>query len=245
MQKKASQKHVGAHRKHTVTASAKSRVALVAVATGAVSTAGAGGAAVATATTVHTTEHAQETTPDYVLAADAADLTPEQAPQILEIQEYKPTLNLQGQLEKAIHFNEERVAADEAARAPMAVKPAEGTFTSSFGPRWGTFHAGIDIANSLGTPIRAAEDGVVISAGPASGFGQWVRVQHEDGTITVYGHIETIDVTEGQRVVAGQKIAGMGSRGFSTGVHLHFEVHPGGGAPIDPVPWLAARGISV
>lgn len=124
-------------------------------------------------------------------------------------------------------------------------RPAEGTFTSGFGPRWGSFHAGIDIANALGTPIYAAMAGTVIDSGPASGFGQWIRIQHDDGTITVYGHMQTLGVSVGERVKAGQYIAGMGSMGFATGSHLHFEVHPGGGAAVDPQPWLAARGIKV
>lgn len=124
-------------------------------------------------------------------------------------------------------------------------RPAEGTFTSGFGTRWGTFHAGIDIANAEGTPIYAAMAGTVIDSGPASGFGQWIRIQHDDGTITVYGHMSTLGVSVGERVKAGQYIAGMGSMGFSTGTHLHFEVHPGGGAAVDPQPWLAARGIQV
>ena len=121
----------------------------------------------------------------------------------------------------------------------------QGQYTSGFEMRWGQFHAGIDIANAMGTPIVAAQDGEVISSGPASGFGQWIRIQHDDGTITVYGHMETLDVNVGDHVTAGQKIAGMGSRGFSTGTHLHFEVHPAGGSAIDPVPWLAERGISL
>lgn len=124
-------------------------------------------------------------------------------------------------------------------------RPAEGTFTSGFGTRWGTFHAGIDIANAEGTPIYAAMAGTVIDSGPASGFGQWIRIQHDDGTITVYGHMSTLGVSVGERVKAGQYIAGMGSMGFSTGSHLHFEVHPAGGAAVDPQPWLAARGIQV
>lgn len=124
-------------------------------------------------------------------------------------------------------------------------RPAEGTFTSGFGTRWGTFHAGIDIANAEGTPIYAAMAGTVIDSGPASGFGQWIRIQHDDGTITVYGHMSTLGVSVGERVKAGQYIAGMGSMGFSTGSHLHFEVHPAGGAAVDPQAWLAARGIQV
>ncbi|APU16271.1 metalloendopeptidase-like membrane protein [Actinoalloteichus fjordicus] len=141
----------------------------------------------------------------------------------------------------------EAAAEEEAAPAQATadfVKPTEGTFTSGFGARWGTTHYGIDIANSIGTPIVSATSGTVISAGTASGFGQWVRVQADDGTITVYGHIDTYSVSVGQQVAAGEQIATMGNRGQSTGPHLHFEVHVNG-QKIDPQPWLAARGISV
>ncbi len=137
--------------------------------------------------------------------------------------------NLSDQLNKAVQHSELAAKADELLRAPSSVKPAEGAFTSGFGPRWGAFHAGIDIANVTNTPILAVLDGTVLDSGPAQGYGQWIRLLHDDGTITVYGHMETLDVAVGERVKAGQKIAGMGNRGFSTGTHLHFEVHPNGG----------------
>ena len=124
------------------------------------------------------------------------------------------------------------------------VRPAEGTLTSGFGPRDGTLHAGTDIANSIGTPIFSAMAGEVIDAGPASGFGQWVRVQHNGGLITVYGHVATFTVTVGQQVAAGQQIATMGNEGQSTGPHLHFEVHQDG-TPIDPLPWLRGFGVNI
>ncbi|TLW91649.1 metalloendopeptidase [Saccharomonospora piscinae] len=130
------------------------------------------------------------------------------------------------------------------AAAPGIVKPAEGTFTSGYGARWGTTHYGVDIANSIGTPIKSAMSGTVISSGPASGFGLWVRVQHDNGLITVYGHIDQSLVAVGQRVEAGQQIATMGNRGQSTGPHLHFEIHENG-AKIDPLPWLQAHGITL
>nr|VDG62701.1 peptidase, M23/M37 family [Streptococcus thermophilus] len=226
----------GKHRKQTPN---KGRVALVALTTGAVTT---GGASVATAANSDRIADAQ-TTFDGIDPAEEAGLR--EAPQILAISEYKPVDNLAEQLGKAVEYAEERAAADEAARAPLSMKPAEGTFTSGFGPRWGAMHNGIDIANVVGTPILAVADAVVIDSGPAQGFGNWIRLRHDDGTVTVYGHMETLDVTVGQKVKAGQKIAGMGSRGFSTGSHLHFEVHPDGSTPVDPVPWLAARGITV
>ncbi|GLZ38702.1 M23 family metallopeptidase [Actinokineospora sp. NBRC 105648] len=125
------------------------------------------------------------------------------------------------------------------------VKPAQGRFTSGFGGRWGSTHYGVDIANAIGTPIRSVAAGTVIEAGPASGFGLWVRVQHDDGTVTVYGHVNTILAAKGKRVAAGEQIATMGNRGQSTGPHLHFEVWQAGGRKIDPLPWLRARGITL
>ncbi|MFD9733584.1 M23 family metallopeptidase [Umezawaea sp. NPDC059074] len=138
-----------------------------------------------------------------------------------------------------------KAAAEEAARRPKVVKPAEGSFTSGFGGRWGTTHYGVDIANAIGTPIVSAMDGVVIEAGPASGFGLWVRVQHTDGTVTVYGHVNEIIAGTGTQVKAGDLIATIGNRGQSTGPHLHFEVWLNGGQKIDPQSWLAERGISL
>jgi murein DD-endopeptidase MepM/ murein hydrolase activator NlpD len=140
--------------------------------------------------------------------------------------------------------NAARKAAEEASR-PKTCLPANGTFTSGFGARWGTSHLGIDIANSIGTPIYAASDGTVIQAGPASGFGLWVRLQLDDGTIQVYGHMDSFSVHEGQKVKCGEQIAKIGDRGESTGPHLHFEVWQNGTKKIDPRPWLAARGITV
>lgn len=125
------------------------------------------------------------------------------------------------------------------------VQPVSGTLTSNFGSRWGTHHGGIDIAAPIGTPVLSASDGVVIDAGPAAGFGQWVRVQHDDGTITVYGHIDEYYVGVGQRVAAGETIAAVGNKGQSTGPHLHFEVHDTEGFKVDPKSWLQERGVAV
>jgi murein DD-endopeptidase MepM/ murein hydrolase activator NlpD len=125
--------------------------------------------------------------------------------------------------------------------------PTTGRVTSCYGARWGTTHLGVDIANAIGTPIYAPEEGVVLQAGPASGFGLAVYLQHPDGSITVYGHINQYFVQAGEQVAAGQQIAEIGNKGQSTGAHLHFEVHNGGlyQNRVNPVPWLAARGISL
>jgi murein DD-endopeptidase MepM/ murein hydrolase activator NlpD len=141
-------------------------------------------------------------------------------------------------------------AAAEAAEAaePDAVLPVDGArMTTCFCMRWGTMHWGIDLAAPMLTPEYAAEDGVVVRAGAASGFGQAVYVLGVSGDVTVYGHMEKILVDAGDVVSAGDKIALLGSRGQSTGPHLHFEVHKGGmdGKRIDPVAWLRARGVDI
>ena len=139
-------------------------------------------------------------------------------------------------------------AATEAAR-PTAVLPVPPGYrlTTCYCMRWGVMHEGIDLADPIGTPEYAAMDGVVLKAGPASGFGQAIYIQHQNGDVTIYGHMEKILVQEGQVVHAGDTIALMGSEGQSTGPHLHFEVHLGGmnGPKTDPIPWLAARGVIV
>jgi murein DD-endopeptidase MepM/ murein hydrolase activator NlpD len=140
---------------------------------------------------------------------------------------------------------QQRAAREAAARRVLYALPAVGTFTSGFGHRWGAMHSGIDIANRIGTPIKSVADGVVVESGPASGFGLWVRIEHADGTITVYGHIDRSLVREGQRVQAGQQIATMGNRGHSTGPHLHFEVWAADGSKINPLSWLRAKGLKV
>lgn len=117
-----------------------------------------------------------------------------------------------------------------------------GTVTSGFGGRWGGTHQGLDIAAPIGTPIRVPVGGKVISSGPADGFGMWVRVQHPDGTITLYGHINKSFVTVGQQVAAGDVIAEVGNRGQSTGPHLHIGVMVNG-SYVDPRAWLNRNGI--
>ena len=142
---------------------------------------------------------------------------------------------------------EAEAAAIEAAR-PKAVFPIDGArLTSGYGSRWGSFHYGLDLAAPMLTPEYAAMDGVVLRAGSASGFGLAVYILHENGDVTVYGHMEKILVKPGQYVEAGETIALVGNRGQSTGPHLHFEVHKGGedGPRVDPMAWLNARGVQV
>ncbi|WP_280308515.1 M23 family metallopeptidase [Nocardia neocaledoniensis] len=122
--------------------------------------------------------------------------------------------------------------------------PAKGAFTSGFGSRWGTMHRGIDIAAPIGSPIYAVADGTVVEAGPAQGFGLWVRIRHDDGTVSIYGHMYDFFVSQGERVPAGMQIARIGNRGDSTGPHLHFEIVQNG-QHVDPQAWLALHGLSL
>ncbi|MCT7987103.1 peptidoglycan DD-metalloendopeptidase family protein [Laspinema olomoucense] len=117
--------------------------------------------------------------------------------------------------------------------------PAHGVFTSGYGWRWGRMHKGIDIAGPIGTPIYAAAPGVVITAGwNSGGYGNLVEIEHPDGSITLYAHNHRIMVQEGQQVEQGQQVAEMGSTGFSTGPHLHFEIHTAAQGAVNPMALL-------
>lgn len=118
--------------------------------------------------------------------------------------------------------------------------PTRGVVSSPFGLRWnGTdFHPGIDIANDFGTPIVATADGTVTDAGwNSGGYGNKVDIDHGNGIMTRYGHAQAVVVSVGQHVRRGQVIAYMGSTGFSTGPHLHYEVRING-QPVNPAPYL-------
>jgi len=120
--------------------------------------------------------------------------------------------------------------------------PAQGTFTSGYGWRWGRMHRGIDIANNVGTPIVAAARGRVSFAGwHEGGYGYFVEITHEDGSRTRYGHNSNLLVREGQQVDQGQVISQMGSTGRSTGPHLHFEVLPPGEGAMNQLQFLPPR----
>ena len=159
-------------------------------------------------------------------------------------------LTIQGEQDAEAAWSAQQAAAaapTTLAAAGSAAAPTTGRVTSCYGARWGTLHAGVDIAAPIGTPVFSPEDGIVLQAGPASGFGLAVAVQHGDGTITLYGHVNQMFVSAGQVVSAGQQIAEVGNKGQSTGPHLHFETHTGGlyANRVNPVPWLTARGISL
>lgn len=120
--------------------------------------------------------------------------------------------------------------------------PAQGVLTSGFGRRWGRMHQGIDIAGPVGTPIYAAAAGVVVRSGwNSGGYGNLVDIRHPDGSLTRYAHNSRLLVREGQQVRQGQQIAEMGSTGYSTGPHLHFEIRLPDQGAVNPMAYLPGR----
>jgi len=230
----------GQHRKEP-TSAARGRLLISAMA------AGAAAAAAHTATS-----HADTPKTEAVLTANASALTGGsgnantiRGPQVVALEPAATAALHNQELAKGVAYANDRAQREARLQQPLYVMPTKGIFTSNFGYRWGVLHAGIDLANSIGTPIYAVSDGVVIDSGPAAGYGALVKLRHADGTVTLYGHVNTTLVSVGQRVMAGDQIATMGNRGNSTGPHLHFEVLQGGTERIDPVPWLAKRGLMV
>ena len=121
-----------------------------------------------------------------------------------------------------------------------SIWPTTGVVTSPYGLRWGgsDFHPGIDIANDMGTPILATADGIVEYAGwNSGGYGNMVDINHGNGIMTRYGHASQVVVATGQHVTRGQIIALMGSTGFSTGPHVHYEIHVNG-QRVNPISYL-------
>ena len=187
------------------------------------------------------------------LEAEQAKLESEK--KLLE-EEYSEALSISKENEKKIAAEQARLAeiarqealknqGNNSGNVPAVssgtwTKPANGRFTSGFGWRnigaGNEFHHGIDIANATGTPIVAANGGVVSYASSLSSYGNVIMITHiVDGAVwtTVYAHLSKIQVSVGQSVSKGQQIGLMGSTGRSTGPHLHFEIHNG--------PWKSGR----
>ncbi|TCL38311.1 murein DD-endopeptidase MepM/ murein hydrolase activator NlpD [Anaerospora hongkongensis] len=130
-------------------------------------------------------------------------------------------------------------SAESASRAGAArfAWPTAGELSSPFGYRWGRAHTGIDIANDVGTPVGAARSGRVVFTGWQGGYGYTIVMEHGNEYSTLYGHLDSFAVSQGQYVQAGQTIGYMGDTGNSTGPHLHFEVRLGG-IPVNPMLYL-------
>lgn len=153
----------------------------------------------------------------------------------------------QGRAQEKASRDKKRKAIAKAEReaAPTWVRPlANAPLTSGYGLRWGRLHAGVDYGAPVGTPLRSMGTGKVVGAGPMSGYGVYIDIEYTDGTVSRYGHLSSISSSVGQQVGPGDVVGYTGNTGRSTGPHLHLEIRPGGGAPINPAGWLAERGIS-
>ena len=121
--------------------------------------------------------------------------------------------------------------------------PVRGQITAGFGQRMdpfsgeGAFHAGVDISAPSGTRVEAAADGIVLEAGPESGYGNEILIDHGYGLTTKYGHLSRIFVVVGQVLKRGQVIGAVGMTGKTTGPHLHYEVHVKD-TPVNPTKYL-------
>ena len=136
---------------------------------------------------------------------------------------------------------------EAAARLPVADPVPSKAYrqTSGFGKRRDPFgagsrmHKGLDFAGAKNTPIHATASGRVVRAGRFSGYGNCIDIDHGNGFVTRYGHLNSINVKVGQEVSRGDRIGGMGTTGRSTGVHLHYEVLRNG-AQVDPMTFIKA-----
>ena len=133
--------------------------------------------------------------------------------------------------------NSYRIAMD---KVPLAM-PLRSAFrySSNYGARWGRRHEGIDMALPVGNAVHSTAEGVVIFAGWQRGYGNVIKIQHELGIETRYGHLSKIHVSQGQRVSRGTRIGDSGNTGRSTGPHLHYEVRVNGTA-VDPMKFIKA-----
>ncbi len=137
-------------------------------------------------------------------------------------------------------------ARKEAMRPKFVIPVKNHTLSARYGQagvNWMSIHTGIDFPVSYGTPVMAATDGTV-STKHSVAYGNMAIVTAKDGTQTWYCHLSSNKLRSGS-VKAGDVIAYSGNSGNSTGPHLHFEVRPGGGSAVDPIPWLQSKGLSI
>lgn len=155
---------------------------------------------------------------------------------------YADTVKLKHEVSKAADLRDEaRLAYQRMLEAIPSIWPTDGSISSGFGYRTYPdvgFHTGVDVVNYYGAPIYATAAGTVTFAGWDGGFGEKVEIDHGNGYVTWYGHNSALLVSPGDFVHKGQQIARLGSTGFVTGPHVHYEVHQYG-RPIDPVPFLS------
>ncbi|GAA2091890.1 M23 family metallopeptidase [Streptomyces albiaxialis] len=131
------------------------------------------------------------------------------------------------------------------------VAPVDGAVSTGYktgGSMWSSgSHTGIDFHAGMNTPVKSVAAGEVVEAGNGGAYGNNIVIKHEDGTYTQYGHLNSIGVSVGQSVTAGQQIGLSGSTGNSSGPHLHFEARTGPdyGSDMDPIAYLRQHGVNV
>ena len=127
------------------------------------------------------------------------------------------------------HYKSVNMSGKKVSLGISLIKPTSGIITSRFGYRRSGLHTGLDIANSVGTPIKAAASGTVKFSGTTTtGYGKYIVISHGNGIETYYAHCSKLYVSAGEKVKQGQTIAAMGSTGNSTGSHLHLEIRVNG-----------------
>lgn len=188
----------------------------------------------------------------WVGAAPAAAGTAEDAFAAAAREKVVPPRTGQAREENAALAELAALAEQEVARVlenawQLPLAPGSYRLTAGFGQcssLWSHCHTGLDFAAPQGTPVRAVADGVVVATGWAGAYGNRTVLRLEDGTDLWFCHQVAFAVRPGQRVVGGQTIGFVGSTGNSTGPHLHLEVRPGGGDPVDPQRALSVRGVT-
>ncbi len=206
------------------------------------------GATVADSSPLNLDLSASQTTMANAQAQDAAEVQ-------ADLAERRQQVSIQAAAYQGRVEEQQRVARDQQRKAAALAKAvADGkhwvlpvktyTLSSPFGMRWGVLHPGEDFACPVGTPVMAMSLGKVTYAGYAGGYGNKIEITYWDGTVSWYGHLSVIKTKVGDRVMPGDIVALSGNTGYSTGPHLHLEIHPTqGAAPIDPLPWLRAHGV--
>ncbi len=171
---------------------------------------------------------------------------PNAKPTVSQLNEVTAALkaDLKSREESLLELKEQIKAKQSRAAATPSIWPTSGDVTSRFGWRGSPFggggsdwHPGIDIANGVGTPIVATADGEVTGSGWDGGYGKLIKINHGGGIETLYGHNSQIVAQVGQHVKKGEVIAYMGSTGYSTGSHCHYEIRVNGTA-VNPVSFL-------
>ncbi|MEU6143357.1 M23 family metallopeptidase [Streptomyces sp. NPDC047081] len=151
-----------------------------------------------------------------------------------------------GSCRGAVRLDQPNAQVTQAWVTPVETYELSAGFGSG-GDRWANRHTGQDFAVPIGTPVRAVGAGRVVKVSCGGAFGIEIVIEHPGGYYTQYAHLAAVTVDQGDRVSTGQWIAQSGTSGNSTGPHLHFEVRvtPELGSAVDPLPWLAARGVAV